>query len=101
METERKPLSLLPRAPHVRHGQTWGPWRFNARTMTIRHQDISSYKINLNTVATRAEMLNLLLQVSGKFWCSERDAGYLLTALRAVLDPRTTVGSQDSGGGFR
>jgi hypothetical protein len=87
------PASLLP-APQARQGQTWGPWRFNARKMTIRHRDIPSYKIDLKTVTTSAEMLDLLFQVSAKFWCSERDAGHLLAALRAVLNPQATVWSR-------
>ena len=36
----------------------------------------------------RAEVLDTLCQIAGKGWCTPLDAGYLLQAIDAILDPQ-------------
>jgi hypothetical protein len=69
----------------VHDGQTWGPWQFKTKYLTLHHQH---YEIDLKTCTSSAETLDWIFQVSRKAWCSPQDAGYLLKAFHALLGPQ-------------
>jgi len=84
---------------HV-HGKKWGPWRYDARLLSLTHT-ARRYEVDLEQCNTSAEILDWLCQVSQRSWCSREDAGYLLAALDALLDPQAHVCSGGiEGSGF-
>jgi hypothetical protein len=86
-----EPVRALPTSVHV-HGKKWGPWRYDARLLTLTHTE-RRYEVDLEQCNTSAEILDWLCQVSHKVWCTREDTGYLLQAIDDLLDPQAHVGS--------
>lgn len=82
--------SELPEPEEVYYGRTWGKWTLN-KNLTLTHQDRGSYELDLEKMATSAEVLDTIFQVSNKLWCSPKDAGDLLDALRDTINPQGTL----------
>ena len=82
-------LLALPRE-RIAHGHEWGPWRLNARNLTLIHVP-EDYEIDLESCVSSARVLDWIFQVSTKTWCTKDDAADLLTALHDVLDPQANL----------
>ena len=76
--------------PPIFDGECWGPWRFDARLLTITHED-TGYEIDLEELTTSARLLDCIFQTRNKTWCSCEDAGALLAALQELLDPQANL----------
>jgi hypothetical protein len=93
------PYSELPEPRAPCHGKMWGPWKLNARNLTLTHTKAypsSDYEINLERMNTSGQMLDWIFQVHDKTWCSPQDMGLLIAALRELFHPQSTL---CSGGG--
>jgi hypothetical protein len=79
----------LPSArPHK--GQRWGKWRFAEHNLTLVHGG-AHYEIDLETIDRSAEMLDWILQVSGKAWASRQDVGQLVRAFDEIFYPQANM----------
>jgi hypothetical protein len=78
------------------HGQRWGAWRLNLRTLELEYvSDAQSnsimYAIDLERCQTPAQLLDWIFQLHAKTWLSAKDAADLLAALDAVLYPQRNL----------
>jgi hypothetical protein len=79
------------------HGQTWGPWRLDAKSLELFYRrNRWTYEIDLEKLTTSAAMLDWIFQVQLKVWCSASDIKHLLEAFHALFRPQATLCS----GGF-
>lgn len=73
--------------PTPTHGDTWGNWRYDARTMVVRHR-LWNYEVDLESCTTSARTLDYIFQVASKTWATAKDLGDLVQAIDDLLDPQ-------------
>jgi len=70
---------------------TWGPWKFELKTLTLRYPSQHNYEIRLDEVDGSAEMLDWVMQLQMKTWTTAADIGYLVEAFYKLFDPQATL----------
>lgn len=73
----------------IRDGHEWGPWRLDAKLLTLTH--IRGYEIDLERIHSSAEMLDWIFQVLHKIWCTPETTKGLLDAFDALFDPQANL----------
>lgn len=72
--------------------ETWGPWRLNTRTVELVYETSTHprirYAVDLERCRTSAEMLDWIMQVSGKLWADDAVLAGLVHALNGLLNPQ-------------
>lgn len=76
----------------------WGVWRLDTSNWTLAHTgpEGRGYEVDLEDMATSGQMLDWIVQVSGKPWATRQDVGELVQALDDIFHPGQTL---CSGGG--
>ena len=76
-----------------RERRQWRRWHLHVRTQELVYRDQRGdrYAIDLERCATSAQVLDWLMQMRGKSWCSTTDIGYLADAFRDILDPQANL----------
>jgi hypothetical protein len=75
-------------------GHRWGAWCYKESNLTLVYLDEQGnekYEIDLAKCADAREMLDWIMQVSHKLWCSREETGNLVAAFYELLDPQSTV----------
>lgn len=81
-------------AARRRERRCWGRWHLDTNTLELIATDTHGrgiYFIDLERMGTSAAVLDWIFQVTGKTWCSRKDAGDLIAALRDILDPQARL----------
>ena len=78
------------RPPVPQDGDTWGNWRFDAKTLILKNVQYN-YQIDLEECDTSANMLDSIFQLCGKTWMTPDDLGHLVQALDDVLRPQANL----------
>ena len=65
----------------------FGPWLFSLRTLRLKHRG-TGYLIHLVDIDTSARMLDVVMQVAQKTWGTADTVGWLVQALRRLLQPQ-------------
>jgi hypothetical protein len=78
------------RPPIPQDGDTWGNWRFDAKTLILKNVQYN-YQIDLEECDTSANMLDWIFQLCGKTWMTPDDLGHLVQALDDVLRPQANL----------
>jgi len=84
--------SVMFRAP--KHGDTWGPFKFNTKNFTLEfhrssnHRDYNPYYIDLERCIDSSHMLDALFQMGNKVWLSTVNRGQLLEAVQDIMEPQ-------------
>lgn len=69
------------------HGDRWGNWAYNARTLVIENESCpGGYEIDLERCTTAGEVLNWIVHMSCKRWMEDKELGDLVKALHDILD---------------
>jgi len=68
----------------------WGRWQVDRERNVLVHER-TLYEVDLDLMGTPAAVLDWIFQVTGKTWCSTRDAKNLLEALRFFVDPQSRL----------
>jgi len=80
---------------YPRHGDTWGPWRFDAKRLVLQFiadNGAEWYEIDLEEMTSSAQMLDAIFQQAGKVWCKEpENLGHLIQALHDLLYPQQNL----------
>jgi|SRR6185369_8654607 hypothetical protein len=80
--------------PPVEHGDRWGNWEFDAERLVLVYSQEGRrerYEIDLESMTTSAEMLDLIFQMHIKTWIDRKDIGDLVQALDDLFHPETTL----------
>ena len=73
-----------------RHGK-FGRWVYSPEDKTLGHE-ASGYEVDLRDAAiSSAAMLDWIIQVASKPWCTAEDVGYLVAAFTVLIDPQATL----------
>ncbi len=83
-------LSYREEPSPFQEGMRFGAWIFSLQDLTLTHED-TDYEIDLEELNTAADILDTLLQVGEKTWCSFEAAGQLMQAIAYLLDPQANV----------
>ncbi|MFC1907654.1 hypothetical protein ACFLW8_06175 [Chloroflexota bacterium] len=78
----------------------WGAWWYDPKNLTldIRTEMTGSakyisYSVDLERCNNSSQILDWLLQMSGKAWCSKEQIGYLLQAIHDLADLYGVIGN--------
>ena len=68
----------------------WGPWTYYEKRFALVFTDPKAYTyaIDLSTCTESSEILDWIIQLSNKTWVSHQDLGYLVQALKELLNPQ-------------
>ena len=65
----------------------WGPWVFDPKNLTLRHEK-EGYEIDLEEIDSSAAILDWIFQIQGKGWADATTMYTLLQALDDILRPQ-------------
>ncbi|MDP2959664.1 MAG: hypothetical protein Q8N53_24890 [Longimicrobiales bacterium] len=72
-------------ASPARHGDTWGPWRYDADAQVLIYgSGTVRYRVDLDRCRTSPETMAWVRQVAGNSWATDADLGALLRAILAT-----------------
>ena len=84
----------------LQDGQRWGKWVVDAQSLTLDYKEDGAheekYHIDLTLIDSSSQMLDWIIQVSEKQWCSREEVGNLVRALDEIFLPQQNL---CSGGG--
>jgi len=66
------------------HGKQWGKWSLDSSTQCLVHAD-TRYEVGLREMTTCGHMLDWIMQVASKSWCSVEDLGQLVRAIDEIF----------------
>ena len=84
--THASRIRLVPK-----HPEHWGAWKLDTCDMTLNHDHVPNYQIDLETMNTAGAMLDWIMQVSAKRWMTSQDKDDLLEALREIFNPQENL----------
>lgn len=84
----------IPLRPHLKNGQTWGPWKFRLGNLTLTHVE-QDYEIDLERCLSPGQVLDWIYQIYLKAWKGD-DIRHLLRAFQDILDPQASLCSGGS-----
>ena len=80
---------------HDRETRTeWGAWRYRADNLTLELSDDAGrylYYLDLEHFKTSAEMLDMIFQVAGKTWATDKIIADMIHALDDLLAPQANL----------
>jgi hypothetical protein len=76
--------------PLPAHGDTWGNWQYNAKTMVLTHRP-ENYGIDLEECTSSAELSDKIFQLCNKVWMNPTEIGHMIQALNDLLRPQATL----------
>jgi hypothetical protein len=65
-----------------------GPWELDRKHLVLRHHETPGYDVDLERMATSAQVLDWLMQQAGKTWVGTSDLGILVRLLKHLLNPQ-------------
>ena len=71
----------------------FGPWVFDRESLTLTHQP-NGYEIDLERITTSAQMLDWIMQITGKRWGDVKTVGALCKAFEHIFSPQMTMCGQ-------
>src|SRR4051794_28340184 len=69
----------------------FGRWFYDDCSQTLRHDRAPTYCLNIGDMTTSAATLDSIFQVTCKRWITAEDVGFLIEAIRAVVDPQANL----------
>ncbi len=70
----------------------WGRWKLDTETLELAFEERRGrflYFIDLERMSSSAAMLDWIIQVHKKNWCTIEDTGHLVAALQDIFDPQS------------
>jgi len=80
--------------PFPKNGDWWGPWRYNARVLSLEYYDGQGnwrYEVDLERCKNCADIMDWIFQLNTKAWCTYEEMGHLVKALGDLLHPQQNV----------
>lgn len=81
-------------------GYEFGPWKFNAADLTLRHQEYPSWAVYLERCGSSEALSDWIFQAARKWWVEFKDIGYLIQALHLLLAPQANLCSGGMSGAY-
>jgi hypothetical protein len=69
----------------------WGHWIFQRESNELVYREWQLYAVDLDRMTSSAAVLDVIMQVTAKTWCTAQDAKDLIEAIRSTVDPQATL----------